>query len=81
MKDEVLAWLRSKNPELTEDPADDVDLIEARLIDSLEFLEFVYLLEELSGEPVDLTSVTVDDFRTLAVIEKRFLKAQQGALS
>jgi len=50
MRDELLAWLRSKNPNLTQDPLDHDDLIESRLIDSLDFLEFIYLLEELSGE-------------------------------
>jgi len=81
MRDELLAWLRSKNPNLTQDPLDHDDLIEARLIDSLDFLEFIYLLEELSGEPVDVSTATVDDFRTLAVIERKFFKVEQGALS
>lgn len=69
----VIEWLRAKNPELTGEVGDDADLIESRLIDSLQFLEFIYLLEDISGRTIDLQEVTVDDFRTLARIQERFL--------
>ncbi|MFI1018403.1 acyl carrier protein [Streptomyces sp. NPDC020965] len=69
----IAAWLHEKNPGL-EGPIDvDEDLIEARLIDSMDFLEFVDLLEEISGSVIDLQEVTIDDFRTLSRVEKRFL--------
>ncbi|GIG56006.1 hypothetical protein Lfu02_03780 [Longispora fulva] len=70
--DDVVAWIRDRNPELARTPAPDEDLIEGRVIDSLAFLEFIYLLEELTGRPIDLQSVTIEDFRTLATIERRF---------
>jgi acyl carrier protein len=72
MKQEVLAWILEKNPDLPQPPGDDDDLIGGGLIDSLAFLEFIYLLEELSGQSIDLQQITIDDFRTLARIEKRF---------
>ncbi|GHG27429.1 acyl carrier protein [Streptomyces filamentosus] len=69
----VAAWLREKNPGL-EGPIDpDEDLIEARLIDSMDFLEFIDLLEDLSGTSIDLQEVTIDDFRTLGRVQERFL--------
>ncbi|MFF6788034.1 acyl carrier protein [Streptomyces filamentosus] len=69
----VAAWLREKNPGL-EGPIDaDEDLIEARLIDSMDFLEFIDLLEDLSGTSIDLQEVTIDDFRTLGRVRERFL--------
>ncbi|WP_282692743.1 acyl carrier protein [Streptomyces sp. CC208A] len=69
----VTAWLQEKNPGL-DGPIDaDEDLIEARLIDSMDFLEFIDLLEDLSGTPIDLQEVTIDDFRTLARVRERFL--------
>ncbi len=41
--------------------------------------EFVYLLEEVSGQPVDLTTLSIDDFRTLRRIEERFMaRAAEG---
>ncbi|GIJ35913.1 hypothetical protein ACN26Z_20265 [Verrucosispora sp. WMMD703] len=74
--DEIREWIRSRNPSLTGDIGEDDDLIEARLIDSLDFLDFVYLLEEVSGSPIDLQQLSVDDFRTLGRIRKRFLPAE-----
>ncbi len=71
--EQIKEWIAAKNPELGRDPHDQEDLIEGRLIDSLDFLEFVYLLESVSGRPVDLSTLTVDDFRTLERIEQRFL--------
>ncbi|MET9933721.1 MULTISPECIES: acyl carrier protein [unclassified Streptomyces] len=71
----IAEWLHEKNPGL-DGPIDlDEDLIEARLIDSMDFLEFVDLLEELSGRSIDLQEVTIDDFRTLGRVRERFLSA------
>ncbi|MGW5733026.1 MULTISPECIES: acyl carrier protein [Streptomyces] len=69
----VIAWIHEKNPELDGTLALDEDLIEARLIDSMDFLEFIDLLESLSGETIDLQTSTIDDFRTLERIRDRFL--------
>ncbi|MFG2597633.1 acyl carrier protein [Streptomyces sp. NPDC048462] len=71
--DSITAWLHEKNPGLTGTVAPDEDLIEARLIDSMDFLEFIDLLEELSGNSIDLQEVTIDDFRTLDRIQRTFL--------
>lgn len=73
--DRIATWLHEKNPGLDGPIAADEDLIEARLIDSMDFLEFVDLLEELSGATIDLQEVTIDDFRTLDNVQKRFLTA------
>ncbi|MGV9316448.1 acyl carrier protein [Streptomyces sp. NPDC003691] len=75
----VTAWIHEKNPGL-DGPVDrDEDLIEARLIDSMDFVEFVELLEEISGRNIDLQEVTIDDFRTLGRVEQRFLTAPEAA--
>ncbi|MFI1865213.1 acyl carrier protein [Streptomyces jumonjinensis] len=69
----IAAWLHEKNPGL-DGPIDvDEDLIEARLIDSMDFLEFIDLLEDISGSMIDLQEVTIDDFRTLGRVQQRFL--------
>jgi acyl carrier protein len=70
---QIVEWLHEKNPEVAGEIDEQVDLIEGRLIDSLDFLEFIYLLEEVSGSAIDLSTVTVDDFRTLRSINERFL--------
>ncbi|MER5733815.1 acyl carrier protein [Streptomyces sp. NPDC002138] len=69
----IAAWLHEKNPGLEGTIEADEDLIEARLIDSMDFLEFIDLLEEISGTTIDLQEVTIDDFRTLARVRQRFL--------
>jgi acyl carrier protein len=69
--DFVVDYLRSRRPELdTIDP--DLDLIENRILDSLGFVNFLYLLEERTGREIDLESVTPDDFRTLRKLARRF---------
>ncbi|MEU8518855.1 acyl carrier protein [Streptomyces sp. NBC_01216] len=69
----IAEWLYEKNPGL-EGPIDgDEDLIEARLIDSMDFLEFIDLLEDISGTGIDLQDVTIDDFRTLDRVRECFL--------
>lgn len=71
--EQVINWIRSKNPDLQTEITGDTDLIESRLIASVSFLEFVALLEELSGEPIDVGSLNVADFRTLDRISAKFL--------
>ncbi len=67
----VVAFLLERNPELTElDP--DRDLIESRILDSLGFVNFVYLLEELTGQEIPLDQTQADDFRTINRIKARF---------
>jgi uncharacterized protein (TIGR03083 family) len=75
--DQIKIWVLSRHPELTDlDP--DLDLIETRLIDSLSFVEFVFHVEQVSGRPIDMDSVDIEDFRTLRRIEHRYLDAPAG---
>lgn len=65
-------WILKRHPEHEDIPAD-LDLIENRLIDSLSFVEFLFLLEEVSGRTIDTDNIDVDDFRCLGTIGERFL--------
>ncbi|GLZ31238.1 hypothetical protein Lesp02_34260 [Lentzea sp. NBRC 105346] len=68
---EVKEWILAKHAELTDiDPH--LDLIENRLIDSLSFVEFVFLVSQLSGVEINVDTIELDDFRTLHNIEKRY---------
>ena len=69
----VRSFILSHSPDL-EVLADDLDLIDSRAINSLAFVEFIFLLEELTGEPVDPEEIDLDDFRTLNAIEARFFE-------
>ncbi|MGW5333365.1 acyl carrier protein [Streptomyces bauhiniae] len=68
----ILTFIHQRNPEVGELKLDD-DLIDRRAVDSLAFVEFLYLLEELSGQTIDPEEIDVEDFRTLRAIDKRFL--------
>lgn len=67
----VRAWILKRNPDLTE-LADDVDIIETRLVDSLAFVELVYTIESATGVEIDFDAIDVDDFRSLSAIERAF---------
>ena len=68
---DVCGWLlaRAQQP-VTLDP--DMDLIERRLIDSLGFAEFLFVLEEITGKPVELDQISIESFRTLRNIWRTF---------
>lgn len=60
-------WIVDRRPDLT-DIAPDVDLIENRLIDSLSFVEFLLVIEQLSGRPIDMGRPDLDQVRTLNAV-------------
>lgn len=70
--DVIKEWILAKNEGRT-DVADDEDLIDNRLVDSLSFVEFVFLIGETGGVEIDMDTLDLNDVRTLAAIEKRFL--------
>ncbi|MCD9903577.1 4'-phosphopantetheinyl transferase superfamily protein [Streptomyces sp. MT29] len=69
--DKVRDWILGRHPERTELAAD-VDLIESRLVDSLAFVELVYTIEDAAGVEIDFDTIDIEDFQTLATIEKAF---------
>jgi hypothetical protein len=69
---EIIEWIRAKRPDLESEIAGDTDLIESRLIASVSFLEFIDLLEILSGRRIDVSQLQIDDFRTLDRISEKF---------
>jgi acyl carrier protein len=69
--DFVVDYLLSKRPDLTEIDLD-LDLIENRILDSLGFVNFLYVVEEHTGTEISLEDVTPEDFRTVRSITKRF---------
>jgi acyl carrier protein len=67
----IIDYLLTKRPGLTGiDP--ELDLIENRILDSLGFVNFLYVLEEQTGREIRMEDVTTEDFRTLTAIRKRF---------
>ncbi|WP_438290439.1 hypothetical protein [Streptomyces sp. HUAS TT7] len=69
---DVRSWILERNPDLTDlDP--DTDIIETRVISSLQFVELVLHVEQLRGTMLRSEEVTLDAFRTLKEIERKFL--------
>jgi acyl carrier protein len=68
----VKEWLLARKPELKEIDLD-TDLIEGRIIDSLGFIEFIYLLEKVSGRLINLNEQSVNSFRTLRPVRDNIL--------
>lgn len=73
----LIDWLLARHPEVTEIGWDE-DLIDSRLIDSLDFPQLLLLLEELVDHELELTTENVVYFRTLGGIRDKIL-AEQGS--
>jgi acyl carrier protein len=69
--EQITAWLNNRHPRIDHiDP--DYDLIDNRLIDSLGFVEFIILIEKLSGRTLNIDDMNVNSLRSLATIERTF---------
>lgn len=68
---DVKKWILSKRPERTDIPSD-LDLINTRLVDSLSFVEFIFVIEQASGRVIDTESLDLNQLRTLEAIERSF---------
>lgn len=51
------------------------DLIENGLVDSLQFVEFVMLIAELSGKEIALDDLDIEQFRTIHSIRRAFFSS------
>ncbi|AXG77947.1 acyl carrier protein [Streptomyces paludis] len=69
----VRDFILERNPKIGQ-LAPQMDLIDSRAINSLAFVDFIFLLEELTGEGIDPEDLDLDDFRSLNAIEARFFK-------
>ncbi|MGW4365656.1 hypothetical protein ACWEKT_08425 [Nocardia takedensis] len=73
--EEVLAFVeqfvRRKHPDITVLTLE-TDLVAMRLLNSVDFLEFLLALEDLTGREISLDEVAPEDFRTVNAIHSRF---------
>ncbi|MBC3842709.1 acyl carrier protein [Streptacidiphilus sp. 4-A2] len=72
--EDIRKWILARHPERNSLPHDE-NLIENRLVDSLSFVELVYAIEGASGAEIDFDAIDLQDFQTLAAIEKAFFAA------
>ena len=69
---EVKQWLLSKKKYLSDIPFD-LDLIENDVVDSLSFVEYVLVIEEISGKEVIVDDTVLDKVRTLAQVQLNYM--------
>jgi acyl carrier protein len=72
MLESLRAWLLARKPEITDIDLD-LDLIENRVVDSLSFIEFLYFLEELTGNNLQTEAESLGSFRSLRVIRDNII--------
>jgi acyl carrier protein len=72
--DEVRSWILKRHPERQTIEAEE-NLIQTRLVDSLTFVELVYVIENATGVEIDFDNIDIQDFQTLSAIEKAFFVA------
>lgn len=70
---EIKDWVLAKHPDRDDIPHD-LDLIDTRLVDSLSFVEFLFVIEQASGAEIDTESLDLSRLRTLSAIEQHFLR-------
>ncbi|MFD6416762.1 acyl carrier protein [Streptomyces sp. NPDC060194] len=75
----VRAWLLARNPEVAGIGWDE-DLIDGRLVDSLDFPQLIFLLEDVAGRELELTAENVVGFRTLRGIRDTVLGGVTGGV-
>jgi acyl carrier protein len=67
----IKEWLISKSSKI-KNFDNDFNIIEKGVIDSLQFLELIYLIEHLSGQEINMLEISIADFTTLNRIESKF---------
>jgi len=73
----VREWIVQKNTSIHPDVlTEDIDLIENRMIDSLQFVEFILFLEEMTGRDVYTNEFKLDSVKTLRAIEKNYFSKE-----
>ena len=71
----VKEWLLARHKGLS-DIEMDLDLIENRILSSLEFMNFVFFLEELVERDLDVEAGSTKAFRTLRNINEQIIKRE-----
>jgi acyl carrier protein len=69
--DKLRHWLVKHKPEAI-DIGVDANIIESRVIDSLQFVSFLLYVEELRGRPIPADDVQLENFATLSAIRRNF---------
>ncbi|MEU6076813.1 phosphopantetheine-binding protein [Micromonospora sp. NPDC047074] len=72
----ITTFLRAKCPDVDSVGVDE-DLVDSGVLNSMHFVELLYLIEAELGTEISLDEVTTDDFRTISRITQRFFAPGQ----
>lgn len=75
--DTLRDWLLEKNPDL-DAIDDDLDLFESKLIDSINFVEFILIIEELIDREIPVSNDLVAKTSTLRLVHEHYLSSSAG---
>ncbi|WP_058834684.1 hypothetical protein [Luteimonas abyssi] len=70
--DTLREWLLEKHPDIAHID-DDADLFEMKLIDSINFVEYILIIEELIDREIPVTPDLIPRTATLARVRDNFL--------
>lgn len=73
--DFITTFLHTKCPDSGPIGVDE-DLVETGVLNSMHFVELLYLIEAELDTEISMDDVTTDDFRTIANIKARFFGAR-----
>ncbi len=76
--DTLRDWLLEKNPDL-DAIDDDLDLFESKLLDSINFVEFILMIEELIDREIPVSRDLVAKTSTLRLVSEHYLSLRQVA--
>lgn len=62
------------DPEVTE-LDDDTDIVDSRIVTSLQFVSLILYVEELRGCSIEPERLDIDSFRTLRSIQENYLSS------
>lgn len=66
-------WIGQRHPDHA-DIDEDVDLIQSKLIDSINYVEYILIIEELIGRDIPVTPDLVARTASLALVREHFLQ-------
>lgn len=78
--EQVRKWIINANPDITS-LDDDTDIVDSRIVTSLQFVELLLYIEEVCGTELDYDQLDIDSVRTLLDIEQNYLSHEVATAS
>ncbi|MCY4045314.1 MAG: hypothetical protein OXE99_09560, partial [Cellvibrionales bacterium] len=74
ISNQIKEWLLNKNTSI-ESIDDDQDILESRVLDSLQFVNFLMFIESIRGNRIEQEDIVPENFKTVNVILSCFFQA------